>query len=630
MKQQNYLLLFLVPLLFATCSDSSAEPEAPSAWQEDYTKQEITIEMRDGIKLFTTIYSPVDTSKSYPVLMQRTPYSCRPYGADTLPGSINHNPDLVSSGYIFIKQDVRGRWMSEGEYENTKPPYSLFDSSATDELTDTWDTFEWLANNLKNYNGNAGLYGTSYPGWTTLVGARANHPAIKAVIASAPVTNFYFEDFNRYGLFALNYLPVIHAFGTPRPGPTDTAWYQNDKEAYGIVDSSKIYPDYYDFFRDRLTLNDYWDVLDSSNFFWKNIREHANYDEYRKKRAWDQYYNDIQCQVMVLGGWNDEQNLYGILNSFKHIAANSPDANAQLVMGPWAHGIPSRADSAYYLGNVFYGYDLSKIYMEDVEYPYFEKHLKGNGKAPDFQVKLYDTGKNEWDYFDEFPEDTGKELTYFLYNERMNAAYPENTQTENYQTYISDPFHPVPGLEGDNWYGMAPKFYFTADQRFTEKRPDVLTFETDVLTEDINVVGEIKAIIDFATDHDAADLYVKVIDVNPLDRIPEYTDKEGIKMNGYQRLVRAGYIRGRYRNGFEQGEPFIKNQKTTVEVPLLDVFHTFKKGHKIMIQIQSSMFPIFDMNPQNYVEDIYNAEKKDFAVAMHMVFATSKIVLPVK
>lgn len=630
MKLKKLFYLFLATIAMPACSANiSVNENDLLAWQNDYTKQETTIEMRDGVQLFTTIYSPKDTTQSYPVLMQRTPYSCRPYGVDTMPNRLIHNEALVASGYIFIKQDVRGRWMSEGDYENTKPPYSLFDSSATDELTDTWDTFEWLADNLKNYNGNAGLYGTSYPGWTTLVAARSNHPAIKAVIASAPVTNFYFEDFNRYGLFALNYLPVIHAFGTPRSGPSDTAWYDNDDVAYGIIDSSKIYPDYYDFFLDRFTLNDYWDVLDSSNFFWQNIRKHADYDEFRKMRNWEQYYNDIECQVMVLGGWNDEQNLYGILNSFKHIEDNSPNANAQFVMGPWSHGHPTRGDSAYYLGNVFYGYNLSKDYMDNTEFPYFEKHLKGIGVAPDFKVKLFDTGKNEWAYFDEYPDNTGQSKIFYLENGELNTTKGEIQLVKDYDTYISDPFHPVPGLEGNDWYGMAPKFYFTADQRFTEKRPDVLTYESNVLTEDITVLGEVKAIIDFATDHTAADIYVKVIDVNPMDRTPEDSDLEGAKMNGYQRLVRAGYIRGRYRNGFEQGEAFVANKKTSVSVPLLDVFHTFKKGHKIMIQIQSSMFPIFDLNPQNYVEDIYNAKQDDFVVAMHKVFNSSRIVLPV-
>lgn len=633
---QSSQVIFLVITLavsIVSCqndSENTVENEDPLAWQKNYTKKETYIEMRDGVKLFTTIYSPTDKSKDYPVMLKRTPYSCRPYGADTLPNRIFHNKTMVESGYIFVIQDVRGRWMSEGEYENTKPPYSLFDSSKTDELTDSWDTFEWFLDSLDDYNGNAGMFGTSYPGWTTLVGARCNHPSLKAVIASAPVTNFYFEDFNRYGLFALNYVPVINVFGTQKTEPVDTAWWDDKNDAFGIIDSLTIRPDYYDFFLDRLTLDNYSDILDSTNFFWENIKAHPNYDDYRKTRDWAQYYNGINCEVIVLGGWNDEQNLYGILNSYKHIAKNSPKSNAKLVMGPWSHGHPTRGDSAYYLGNVFYGYELSKDYMENVELPYFEKHLKGQGDAPDFNVRLFDTGKNEWTYFNAYPDDTGKDTTLFMYSGGLQGAYPEKGSENESQSYISDPFHPVPYLEGDNWYRMAPKPYFTADQRFTSKRPDVLTFETEILEHDLTVLGEIQAYIDFATNHSAADLYVKVIDVYPMDRLPKDTDPEEVKMNGYQQMVRCGYIRGRYREGFETGKAFTPNKKTQVKVPLLDVYHTFKKGHKVMVQIQSSMFPLFDLNPQNYVADIYKAKKSDFTVSMHSVFATSKVVLPVK
>lgn len=620
------LILFF--LILSSCCDETDSDALNEAWKSDYIKTERYITMRDGARLFTTIYSPVDTSQKYPVILKRTPYSCQPYGADTLPNRISHNAGLVESGYIFVFQDVRGRWMSEGDFENTKPPYSLFDSSKTDELTDSWDTFEWFIDSLPNYNGHAGMYGTSYPGWTTLVGARCNHPSLKAVIASAPVTNFYFEDFNRNGLFALNYLPVIGVFGTPRPHPVDTAWWPDRSAVYGIDDSLKIKPDYYDFFLDRLTLANYDDILDSTDFFWQEIKAHPNYDDFRKMRNWAQYYNDVQCQVMVLGGWNDEQNLFGILNSYKAIAKNNP--KAQFVMGPWSHGHPTRGDSAYYLGDIFYGYELSKDYMENVEFPYFEKHLKNVGEAPDFQVKLFDTGKNEWAYFDEFPDSTGQSKTFYLESGELNETKGEIQLVKDYDTYISDPFHPVPFIEGDEWYGMAPKSYFTADQRFVSKRPDVLTYETQVLEEDLTVLGEIKAYIDFATNATAADLYVKVIDVYPMNREPKETDAEDVKMNGYQQLVRCGYIRGRYRNGYEKGEPFVPNQKTAVQVPLLDVFHTFKRGHKLMIQIQSSMFPLFDLNPQNYVEDIYHARRSDFTVAMHKVFNTSKIVLPIK
>jgi hypothetical protein len=630
MKLKFQFSLFLLMLLMA-CSEQVAtnQTEDTYIWQDHYTKKECYIEMRDGINLFTTIYSPIDSTKKYPVLLKRSPYSCSPYGEDTLPATISHNKKLVESGYIFVIQDVRGRYMSEGTFENTKPPYSLKDSSQTDELTDSWDTFEWFEENLSNYNGNAGMYGNSYLGWTTLVGATCNHPSLKAVISSAPVTNFYFEDFNRNGLFALNYLPVISAFGTPRLMPVDSAWWPNKDAVYGKITEHSLQPDYYGFFLDRLALSNFSDVIDSTDFFWKEIQNHPNYDEFRKERNWAQYYNDIKCQVMVVGGWNDEQNLFGIIESFKHIAKNSPKANAQLVMGPWSHGHPTRGDSAYYLGDVFYGYNLSKDYMENIEFPYFEKHLKGVGQAPDFKVKLFDTGKNEWKMFNEFPTSSENNQVFHLRDNKMISVVPEISTLNDYQTFISDPFHPVPYFEGDEFYDMAPKAYFTADQRFLSKRPDVLSFESDLLKEDMTVLGEIKAVIDFATNLKDADLFVKVIDVYPMNRIPLDTDPEGVKMNGYQQLVRSGQIRGRYREGYEKGVPFVPNKKTQVEVPLIALYHTFKKGHKIMVQIQSSQFPLFDMNPQNYVENIYYADRSDFAVAMHKVFASSMIYLPV-
>ena len=622
----RFALIGLFVLVFGCQQNDVIDHESEYRWQDHYTKKETTIEMRDGVNLFTVIYTPKDTSQTYPVILKRTPYSCKPYGNDTLPGRISHDINLVKSGYIFVFQDVRGRWMSEGEFENTKPPYSLFDSTKTDEITDTWDTFEWLDKNLAHYNGRAGMYGTSYPGWTTLVGARSNHPSLKAVLAMAPVTNFYFEDFNRYGLFALNYLPVLHAFGTQKNAPTDTAWYDGKPAAFGIDDSLDIGPDYYGFFQKRLALTNFDDVLDSNNFFWNNIKEHPNYDEYRQKRDWIQYFDDIDCQVMVAGGWNDEQNLYGILNSYKKIASHDDKGKTQFVMGPWSHGHPVRGDSAYYLGNVFYGYNLSKTFMDSIETPYFEYHLKEKGTAPDFRVKLFDTGKNEWTYFDEYPQNSSDSLEFYLSDD---ALLPNTPATLTAKTYISDPFHPVPYVEGDDFYRMAPKSYFTADQRFTSKRPDVLTFTSEILTEDVTVLGEIKAYIDFATNLQDADLFVKIIDVYPADRAPKETDVEGVKMNGYQQLVRVGYIRGRYRNGFEAGEPFISDKKTTFQVPLLDVYHTFKKNHQIMVQIQSSMFPLFDMNPQNYVADIYQAKRSDFKTAMHNVFNSSRIVLPI-
>jgi putative CocE/NonD family hydrolase len=590
----------------------------------DYEKQELYIPMRDGVKLFTTIYSPKEAKGEYPVLMIRTCYSVQPYGPDTMPEKLMHNPDLVASGYIFVKQDVRGRWMSEGKFENTKPPYSWTDNSVTDEVTDSYDTYDWLVKNLDHFNGKIGQYGNSYLGFTSLVASVTNHPNLKAVVAMAPVTNFYFEDFNRYGLYGLNYMPVMDVFGVQKTAPTNKSWYSGNKREFVIDKEKKLTVDYYDYFLEHRALSSTDHLIDPSNFFWENIKAHPNYDDYRKERDWIQYLEKSKCPTMVVGGWNDEQNLYGILNSFKKMYKDAPKSQAKLVLGPWSHGHPKRRDSLYYLGDVFYGYDLAEIYQEEIEFKYFEYHLKGRGEEPSFSAHVFDTGAKEWRDFGDDPfDDELNGLEMYL--------RPDGTlgkEMEGSRKYTSDPDHPVPFIEDDHFHRMAPKHYMTDDQRFVSKRPDVLTYVTDPLKEDVTVQGTIEAIIQFATDHEDADLYVKVIDVFPMDREPQKTDKEGVKMNGFQHLVRAGYIRGRYRNSFEKPEPFVPGQKSEVNVPLLEVLHTFEKGHRIMIQVQSSMFPLFDLNPQKYVESIYEATDEDFESAEHKVFGDSRIVLP--
>ena len=592
----------------------------------DYSKQEIKIEMRDGALLHTTIYAPKDTSQEYPVIIKRTPYSCAPYGLDTMPANLSHNPELVKSGYIFVNQDVRGRWNSEGHFENTKPPYSLWDSTATDELTDSYDTFEWLANNLEHFNGNIGQYGNSYPGMQTLIGARANHPNLKCVMAMAPVTSFYFEDFSRYGIFAMNYIPVLNAFGTDKTEPTTEGWYDMKDSIFYTDIENKVGHPYYEFFQKRLALTEFEDIL-GDNYFWKNIKAHPNYDEYHQQRNWvDHMDAKMNTQVMVVGGWNDEQNLYGILNSYKSISKQNPEA--QFVIGPWSHGHNKRRDSLYYLGDIYYGEDISKIFQETIEFDYFEYHLKNKGAAPDFKVRMYDMGLKAWENMDKFPLTSQETLTYYL---NVDGSLSEaQTHQEGHRTYISDPLNPVPYLESNEFARMAPKSYMTADQRYLKNREDVLTYVSPILTEDVTMLGEIKAIINFATELEDADIYVKLIDVYPSNRAKEENDTQGVDFQGYEQLVRQGYIRGRFRDSFTDPKPFVPNEKTEVVVPLLEVFYTFKKDHKIMVQIQSSMFPLFGVNPQNYVDNIYEATKADFKSSTHKVYNDSKLIFPIK
>jgi putative CocE/NonD family hydrolase len=630
--------IMLLPFVKTSCllllfSGLSWSLFAQGLTTDDYQKEELYIKMRDGVKLFTTIYSPKNVKEELPVLMIRTCYSVAPYGKNAMPEQIMHNPDLVASGYIFVKQDVRGRWMSEGEFENTKPPYSWYQKKRTDEVTDSYDTYTWLAENLKNFNGNIGQYGNSYLGFTSLVASVTDHPNLKAVLAMAPVTNFYFEDFNRYGLYGMNYMPVMDVFGVQKSEPTSKKWYSVVDKPYMLDVENGLSEDYYNYFLKNRALSSASHMIDTSNFFWKNIKAHPNYDAYRKERDWIQYLNRSKCQTLVVGGWNDEQNLYGILNSFKKMASDAPESKAKLVLGPWSHGHPKRRDSAYYLGDIFYGNDLSKDYQEQIEFKYFEFHLKEKGVDLDFRAHVFDTGSKKWvDYQDDpFKENLSTEkeekesLTFFL---NPSGSFNKNPLLGN-AAYISDPDHPVPFLKEENFHTLAPKHYMTDDQRFVSRRSDVLSYVSDPLKDAVTVQGEIKALIQFATDHEDADLYVKVIDVFPMDRKPLATDKPGVKMNGFQHLVRCGYIRGRFRESFETPKKLVPGKKTAIQVPLLEVLHTFKPGHRIMIQIQSSMFPLFDLNPQKYVENIYDAVDADFQPAVHKVFGDSKIVLPV-
>ncbi len=628
--KMRFVAALSVVFLLCSCGGTETSPRADVINHftvDDYEKKETYITMRDGVRLWTTIYSPKDTDQNYPVILKRSPYSCAPYGPDTIPESLMHNPELVESGYHFVFQDVRGRWMSEGTFENIKPPYSFRDKNATDEVTDSWDTFEWFVDSLPNYNGKAGVYGNSYPGYHAIVAARTNHPSLRAAIAMAPCTNFYFEDFNRYGLCAMNYIPVLNFFGTQHNGPTQEPWWPDRDSLFWIDKDSGIGVPYYDFFLERMTLANFSDILDSTNFFWKVIREHPTYDEYHKFRNWIQYLDQIDCHVMIAGGFNDEQNLYGNLNAYKKMAQHSD--KAQLVLGPWSHGHNMWRDSLYYLGNIFLGTNLGIDYQHDIELPYFEYHLKGRGTPPDFKVRLYDGGTLEWNEFAEFPVTSVVEKSYQLSSDGQLRNSENAAGDKGFRAFVSDPFNPVPFLEENDFHRMAPKKYFTDDQRFLSNRPDVLSWTSEPLSADMTVLGEIKAIIQFATTLQDADLYVKIIDVYPDNRKDETNDLEGINYRGYQRLVRVGYIRGRYRESFETGKPFVPREKTEVTVPLLEVYHTFKQGHRIMIQVQSSMFPLFDLNPQQYVDDIYKASKKDFKKATHQIFSDSRIVLPV-
>jgi putative CocE/NonD family hydrolase len=576
--------------------------------EDDYTKKEYQVEMRDGVKLHTTVYAPKDQSQEYPILMKRTPYSCRPYGEDKMPRSLG-NPWMVSEGYIFVCQDVRGRWMSEGDYTTMTP--NIPGPDGIDESSDTYDTVEWLINNIPNNNGNVGQWGISYPGFYTTAGLPDAHPALVASSPQAPISDFFFDDFHHHGAYLQSYWYVTPLFGIQHEGPTDTAWY--DFPDVGTQDG-------YYFYKDKLGIQkNTKNFFREDNFFWNELAAHPNYDEFWQQRNILPHLKGIDHNVMVVGGWFDAEDLYGPLNTYKTIEKNNPEANNMLVMGPWSHGDWARLRQHQLVGEIHFGDSLSHQYQRDIEAPFFRQHLKGGEDAQLPEAYVFDTGKKMWSSFDTWPPKNAQKKTWYVHGDGSLNNQKPTDESSHYSKYVSDPDKPVPYVE-EQKIVFTPRPFMTDDQRFAARRPDVLTFETEVLEEDVTLAGEILANLHVATTGTAADWVVKLIDVYPPsveegDAIPE-----GVELDNYHQMVRSEVIRGRFRNSYEKPEPFTPGKVTYVDLPLQDVYHTFKKGHKIQIQIQSTWFPYIDRNPQTYVENIFEADLSDFTKQTHRVY----------
>ena len=626
------LLTFLSFFLYTSCN-SLEENKQDTYVADNYTKQEVTIAMRDGTRLHTTIYSPKDTSKEYPILMQRTPYSSAPYGAEKMKTKIGPNIHLMKEGNIVVYQDVRGRWMSEGVYDNMRAYIPNKTAKQADEVSDTYDTIDWLINNVKNNNGNLGTWGISYPGHYATVSVIEAHPALKAASPQACIGDFFFDDFHHNGAFLLSYFRAISLFGTYKDTPTDSAWYSFPKM------ESK---DQYQFFLDKgplKNLNEYFqyeklDVKTAENkdrvddYFWKEIIEHPNYDSVWQSKGIIQHLDKVPSSVatMIVGGWFDAEDLYGPLETYKAIEKNGKDNYNTLVFGPWDHGKWARAGVENYVGNYYFGDSISLKFQSEIETKFFNHFLKGNGDKNSGlpEAYVFDSGKKEWKSYDAWPPENVVKENWFLNRDQGLAQQHDGKLTREIK-FTSDLKHPVPYSE-DIKTVFTPRKYMTDDQRFAARRPDVLVFETEVLTDDFTLAGDILAKLKVATTGSSADWIVKVIDVHP-DNLEETNDKlqDHLKMSNYHLMVRSEVLRGRFRNSFEHPEPFIPNKKTDVNIKLQDVFHTFKKGHKMQIQVQSTWFPLIDLNPQTYVENIYKADEKDFKNQTHTVFTDSSI-----
>ena len=588
---------------FALCSfalgQSDTTFEATSDYiKAHYTKYEHKVEMRDGVKLFTAVYVPKDTEQSYPIILKRTPYGSKPYGVDNYAteqrGPIKF---YAEEKFIFAYQDVRGRNASEGEFVHVRPHQSRKVGKDIDESTDTYDTIQWLTRNVPNNNGRVGMMGISYPGFYAAAGMIDAHSALKCVLPQAPVIDWFVgDDFRHNGAFYLAHaFNFLSRFGQPLKKPTRESSIPHDYET----------PDGYEFYLKFGRLVDAQkNHLRPNIAFWKEIIEHDTYDQFWQERTILPHVKNIKPAVLTVGGWFDAEDCYGPLNLYQSTEKQSPNGNNKLVMGPWFHGGWHRADGDH-LGHVPFHQKTSLFYRNQIELPFLKHHLKGDADPQLPEAYMFQTGKNQWRRFENWPPARAtKTRLYFREDGRLSfdPPTPGGHSGNEFDSYESDPAKPVPFIPGIS-IGMTRE-HMVDDQRFASTRPDVLVYSTEPLEEDVTIAGGISPKLFVSTSGTASDFVVKLIDVYPGDFPDPEPNPTGVKMGGYQQLVRGEAIRGRFRNSFETPEPFVPNQVTKIEYQMPDAFHTFRRGHRIMVQVQSTWFPLIDRNPQTYVRSL--------------------------
>lgn len=626
MKKFFLLMASLVPL-FLWAQGKSGEKAQPDSVElrlrQIYDKREVMIPMRDGVRLFTAIYEPKDRSRKHPILMMRTPYSCEPYG-DQFNRDLRSASNLyVKNNYILVYQDVRGRYKSEGEFVQVRPlnPEAKT-GKGIDEATDTYDTIDWLLHNTYN-NGNVGTWGISYDGFYATMTASSRHPALKAVSPQGPVTDWFRgDDRHHNGAFTFlqttNFLPALEGR-------------HQEKGIMREIVKNDVYTDFLALgtFKDADAL-----VNDTTPTLWNMIKTHPNFDEFWQTRDARRSCYDLQPAILVVGGLFDSEDCYGAWNLYKAIREQSPATNLYLAFGPWWHGGWKRADFQGF-GNMYFGGSPSDFYLREIEYPFFRRYLEEEGEGPAHRVSVFHTGKNEWEFGDAWPLRSVREVPIYLHEGgRISGEAP--SETASFTEYISDMSRPVPYTANPTRYRT--KEYMIDDQRFATARPDVITFVSDTLTDSLTLAGPIEVELQVAIGSTDADFMVKLIDVFPENyTYPEearkYVADPRYPMSGYQLMVRGELFRGRYREGFDSPKAFTPDSITPVKYTLYDVAHTFLPGHRLMIQVQSSWFPIIDRNPQKFI-DTYHCSVEDFEMRMpvkvyHQKDAASRIVVRV-
>jgi putative CocE/NonD family hydrolase len=608
----------LLTIIFLALTAQAQEPPEADAVRAAYTKYEVQIPMRDGVKLFTSIYAPKDTSQTYPIMLNRTPYSVSPYGVDHYRSSLGPSALFQESGYIFVYQDVRGRYMSEGVFEEMRPHLATKSGPEdTDESTDTWDTIDWLLENIPGNNGKVGMWGISYPGFFVSAGMIDAHPALVAASPQAPVTDLYLgDDAYHNGAFMLAANFGFYTFFTERKGdPTPP----QPRLRFDYKT-----PDGYDFYlRIGPLANANKKYFRNQNRYWSEYVENTTYNDYWKARAIWKHLAGIKPAVMVVGGWFDAEDCQGPLLTHAFMEEHQPPATNMLVIGPWTHGSWSRNDG-HRVGNVDFGSKTAVYYRENIEFPFFEHFLKGKGNGEFPKAWVFETGTNRWRQHDRWPPSEAQPKSLWLRSDG-NLGW-ETESEEGFEEYVSDPARPVPYL-GYTAMGML-RDYMAEDQRFAGRRPDVLVFQTNPLEKDVRIAGTVDVSLLVSTTGTDSDFVVKLIDVYPGD-YPDYEELEreddtsepanAVKMGAYQQLVRGEPFRGKFRKSFEKPTPFEPGEPDRIEFSMPDVAHTFRKGHRIMVHVQSSWFPLVDRNPQKFV-DISRAVEDDFQKATERVY----------
>ncbi len=604
-------IFVMLPVLIARAAEEKPA-DLNAAWlAEHYTKYEHRIPMRDGVRLFTRVYVPKDDSQAWPILLTRTPYSLKPYGSDNYTDPSGSFQVLARDQFILVTQDVRGRNGSEGEFMNVRPYRPHKGPKDTDESSDAWDTIDWLVKNVPGNNGKVGLFGISYPGFYTSMGMIDSHPALQAASPQAPISDWFMgDDMYHNGAFFLSQnFGFSYNFTQKLEDPLH-------ESARGFNYQT---PDGYDFFlrMGPLTNSDLV-LLKGCAPEWSEFLAHATYDDFWQARNVRPHLKNIHCAVMTVGGWFDAEDLFGTLETYRWTERQNPGINNTLVMGPWAHGGWSRSEGET-LGPVNFKAKTAEYYRKQIELPFFRHYLKGDTNYTSTEAHVFETGTAQWRRFDTWPPHAAVARTlYFQPGGALAFALPTDGAGA-FDEYVSDPAKPVPYTNDKST--SYPRSYPVEDQRFVASRPDVLVYETDVLEEDLTLAGPLTARLFVSTTGTDSDWVVKLIDVYPGDYPNPEPNPTGVEMGGYQQLVRGDVLRGKFRNSSERPEPFVSGQVTPLKFTLADICHTFRRGHRVMVQVQSSWFPLVDRNPQTFV-NIPAAKAEDFQKATQRIYHT--------